>query len=257
MHDTKSLTARMQDGQCVYGLFVFSPDPAHTELAGLAGFDFVIVDLEHAPLDIGNVLDHVRAAKAGSLSIIVRVANAAPAVVAQLLDAGVAGLVFPHTGLAGARTAEAVAAMRYAPEGNRPACTGVRAAGYGLQSFADYVAQSNAEALSIGLIEDASVIDSLDTILESTGLNMVMPGPGDLAASLGLPGQLSHPRVAAEIDRIVAAVQARNDCTIGAYANSAADAAAWRKRGANLIAYSIDYRIFGKALRKIRDALPD
>ena len=257
MPDTKSLKARMQDGHCVYGMFVFSPDPAHTELAGLAGFDFVIVDLEHAPLEIGNVLDHVRAARGIGVSVIVRVANDAPAGVARLLDAGVAGIVFPHVGLAASQTSDAVSAMRYGPDGNRPACTGVRAADYGLRPFSDYVAESNIDALAIGLIEDAPVIDSLDSVLQSTGLDMVMPGPGDLAASLGLPGELTHSRVAAEIDRIVTTVQARSNCGIAAYANSVAEGAAWHKRGARLIAYSIDYKIFGAALRDIRQAMPD
>ena len=86
---------------------------------------------------------------------------------------------------------------------------------------------------------------------------MVMPGPGDLAASLGLPGELTHSRVAAEIDRIVTTVQARSNCGIAAYANSVAEGAAWHKRGARLSAYSIDYKIFGAALRDIRQAMPD
>ena len=250
-----SLAARMQDGECVYGLFVFSPDPAHTEIAGLAGFDFVIVDLEHAPLGIADVVGHVRAADAAGISVIVRVADGAPAQAARLLDAGAAGIVFPHVGLSGAGTAAAVSALRYAPAGERPACTGVRAAGYGLEPFPDYAERSNAEALAIGLIEDASVVRRLDEVLSSVRLDVVLPGPGDLAASLGLPGDLAHPRVRAEVDRIIDAVQARRGCHVGAYVSSAEEAAAWRRRGATFIAYSIDYKILAATLRDIRDAL--
>jgi 4-hydroxy-2-oxoheptanedioate aldolase len=107
------------------------------------------------------------------------------------------------------------------------------------------------------LIEDTLAIDSLESVLETSGLDMVMPGPGDLAASLGLPGQLTHPRVAKEIARIVAIVKKRSNCYIAAYVNNAEEAISWRKSGAKLIAYSIDYKIFGAALRDIRQAMPD
>lgn len=207
MPEPRSLAERMRNGECVYGLFVFSPDPAHTELAGLAGFDFVIVDLEHAPLGIADVLNHVRAAAGTDLSVIVRVADDAPAAAARLLDAGAAGIVFPHVGLSPERTQAAVSALRYGPEGTRPACTGVRAGGYGQRDFSDYVRRSNDTALAIGLIEDAAVVGRIGEVLDSVALDVVLPGPGDLAASLGLPGALSHPRVRAEVDRIADAAQ--------------------------------------------------
>jgi 2-keto-3-deoxy-L-rhamnonate aldolase RhmA len=251
-----SLAERMQRGDCVCGPFVFSPDPAHTEIAGRAGFDFVIVDMEHAPLDIRDVLAHVRAADAVGISAIVRVADDTPAAVARLLDAGAAGIVFPHVGLSLERTRAAVSALRYPPAGERPACTGVRAAGYGLDRFGDYVERSNDTTLAIGLIEDAPVVGRLDAVLSAVKLDVVLPGPGDLAASLGLPGELSHPRVRAEVDRIVDAVQARRGGAIGAYVGSVEEAAAWRKRGAVFIAYSIDYKIMAATLRDIRSALP-
>ena len=257
MPASRSLAERMQDGDCVYGLFVFSSDPAHTEIAGRAGFDFVIVDLEHAPLDIRDVLGHVRAADAVGISVIVRVADDTPAQAARLLDAGVAGIVFPHIGLSFARTSAAASALRYSPAGDRPACTGVRAADYGLSPFGDYVERSNHTTLAIGLIEDAAVVDRLDDVLSSIRLDVVMPGPGDLAASLGRPGELTHPDVRAEVDRIVDAVQARKGTNIGAYVASAKEAAAWRKRGATFIAYSIDYKILAATLQDIRKAMPD
>ena len=257
MPNNLSLKTRINQGNCVYGMFIFSPDPAHTELAGLAGFDFIIVDLEHAPLEIGNGLEHVRAARGVGITVIARVADDAPAGVARLLDAGLEGMVFPHVGLSSSRTKNAVSAMRYSPDGNRPACTGVRAADYGLRPFVKYVKNSNARSLAIGLIEDTLAIDSLESVLETSGLDMVMPGPGDLAASLGLPGQLTHPRVTEEIARIVATVKARGNCSIAAYVNSTAEAIAWRESSAKLIAYSIEYKFFGTSLRYIRQAMPD
>ncbi|MGK0172430.1 MAG: 4-hydroxy-2-oxoheptanedioate aldolase [Gammaproteobacteria bacterium] len=253
----KSLAERMDDGECVYGMFVFSPDPAHTELAGLAGFDFVIVDTEHAPLSIEHVLDHVRAAAAIGISIVVRVGDDATSPLARVLDAGVVGIIFPHVGLADSQTARAVSALRYPPLGTRAACTGVRAAHYGLSAFSDYVERSNQSTLAIGLIEDACVVDSLDTVLSTTNLDLVMPGPGDLAASLGLPGELQHPRVLAQVDRIVEVVLARKDCHLGVYVGSVEEATAWRERGARLVAYSIDYKILAATFRDIRRAMPD
>lgn len=257
MATTTNLATKMSGGECVYGLFIFSPDPAHTELAGLAGFDFVIVDTEHAPLGIDKVLDHVRAADAMGIAAIVRVGDNEPSRLSPLLDAGVAGIIFPHVGLPGSETASAVAALRYPPAGTRAACTGVRAANYGLGAFSDYVERANNSTLAIGLIEDAVVIDDLDSVLSNVNLDVVMPGPGDLAASLGLPGELAHPRVCAQIDRIVEAVHARENCRLGAYVGSVEEAIAWRERGASLIAYSIDYKILATTLREIRIAMPE
>lgn len=245
----------MHNGECVHGIFVFSPDPTHSEIAGLAGFEFVIVDLEHAALDIRDVANHVRAATAAGISTIVRVADDSPAGVARLLDTGVSGIVFPHVGLSPERTRAATSAMRYAPLGDRPTCTGVTAASYDLRPFDDYVKWSNTDALAIGLIEDAPVVDRLDEVLSSVRLDIVMPGPGDLAASLGLPGELAHPRVKEEVDRIVETVQRSGKSIIGAYATSVEAAIAWRQRGAKFIAYSIDYRILGAALRDIRNGM--
>jgi 2-keto-3-deoxy-L-rhamnonate aldolase RhmA len=98
------------------------------------------------------------------------------------------------------------------------------------------------------------VVERIDEVLGSVALDVVLPGPGDLAASLGLPGALSHPRVRAEVDRIVDAAQSRG-LAVGAYVGSVEDALAWRKRGATFIAYSIDYKIVGAAFREIRSAL--
>lgn len=178
-----------------------------------------------------------------------------PASVARLLDTGIAGIVFPHVGLSLERTAAATAAMRYAPTGERPACTGVRAASFGLRPFSDYVQWVDRDILAIGLIEDAPVVDRLDEVLSTVRLDVVLPGPGDLAASLGLPGELSHPKVTAEVDRIVETTQQNGGCAIGAYVTNPEDGNAWRRRGARFIAYSIDYRILGAAFRDIRYAM--
>ena len=132
----------------------------------------------------------------------------------------------------------------------------MRAGGYGQRDFSEYVRRSNDTALAIGLIEDAAVVGRIGEVLDSVALDVVLPGPGDLAASLGLPGALSHPRVRAEVDRIADAAQSRGRA-IGAYAGSVEDAVAWRKRGATFIAYSIDYKILGAAFREIRSAMAD
>lgn len=90
---------RMEQGQRALGTFVFSPDPGHVEVVASAGFDLAVVDLEHAPLHIGDVANHVRAAQAAGLSCWVRVGHTQPSEIGRLLDAGVQGVILPHFGM--------------------------------------------------------------------------------------------------------------------------------------------------------------
>src|SRR5580704_18431048 len=113
------------------GTFIFSRDPAATEIAGSAGFDFTVIDTEHAPLDAICLADHVRAAESFGITPWVRVGRYDAAEVGRLLDAGAQGIIFPHFGLNPDSAAEALAAARYAPKGSRPTCTGMRGSSYG------------------------------------------------------------------------------------------------------------------------------
>jgi 2-keto-3-deoxy-L-rhamnonate aldolase RhmA len=250
------LLTKFASGEAAFGTFVFSRDPAITEIVAAAGFDLAILDTEHAPLAVGDLVDHARAAHAAGVSCWVRVAGYNAAEVGKILDMGVQGILFPHYGMASAEASAALGALRYAPAGNRPTCTGIRACTYGVGSFTDYATRSDREVMSIGLIEDAEVIERIDEVIGTCELTAVMPGGGgDLATSLGLPGQGNHPRVMAAARRVVETAKRKPGLKVGVYISDLAAAKEWRAMGADFLIYSIDYKVISKAFVDIRQSL--
>lgn len=247
---------KLQSGQRGLGTFVFSPDPCHTEIIGTAGFDLVVVDMEHAPLGIGDVANHVRAADAIGISCWVRVGHPQPHEIGRLLDLGVQGVILPHVGLDIEATRKALDAFRYAPQGSRGTCTAVRSVAHGLGNFAQYAESSNREAMAVGLVEDAAVVENIDAVLAECKLDAVIPGgPGDLATSLGLHGQGDHPRVVAAVRRVVEAAKAVPGLKVGVYLVDADSAPRWVDLGVDFFLYSIDYRVMARAFQQLHASL--
>jgi 2-keto-3-deoxy-L-rhamnonate aldolase RhmA len=234
------------------GGFVFSGDPNIPEIYAECGFDFVIIDTEHALNDLRSVHAHLRACAAAGIHAIVRLGVANFPDAPRLLDAGAEGIMIPHLGH-GTGTKELLASMKYWPEGSRPTCTGVQMAGYGLRNFGECAERSNRDVLSIGLVEDQECVDSIDRVLDETRVDWIMPGPADLASSLGLHGKLTHPTVRAAVETIIAEAHRKN-IAIGIYVNEPVEIADWLDKGISFFVYSIDYKVLGKSLRTAASA---
>ena len=232
------------------GTFVFSTDPQIPLMLAEAGFDFAIVDTEHGMNDIRTVENHLRACQSVGLGCMVRLGRANLADAPRLLDAGVDALMFPHLGLAGSGVAETLRSMKYWPEGDRPTCTGTFSGGYGLPKFSERAEQSNRNVLSVGLVEDEECLSNIDKVFSESAVDWVMPGPGDLATSMGLHGQLTHPKVTAAVEQIMRAAKSRG-LIAGAYVNDASEVARWQAAGARFFVYSIDYKIFAKSVKAV------
>ncbi len=238
-----------QAGQSAIGTFVFSRDPDTTELIGQAGLDFAIIDMEHAPLGITEVSAHLRAAKAAGISALVRLPGPDPALMGKLLDAGAHGLLLPHFGKDEAASEAFGSVLRYAPEGERPSCTGVRAAGFGIGSYADYVAQANQDLVAIGLVEDVEVVPRLGSILARSRIDAVMPGPGDLSTSMGLYGQPTHPRVREAVRQIIDTAR-HAQLRVGMYLNSPQEVADWAALNLDFYVYLLDMKLLAQSYQR-------
>lgn len=236
------------------GTFVFSPDPAVTEIVGGAGFDFVIVDREHTALGWGEIQNHARAARAAGIALLVRVASADPVEVTHALDLGADGVVLPHFGIDAAASSDAVKAARYAPLGERGTCTGIRANSYSLDSFARTLEEANKGAAVVVQVEDASVLDGLDELLALVPVDAVMPGLADLATSLGQPGGFAHPMVLAAAERLFASV-ARARLPLGFYIANPQEVERWSGRPAAFHVFSIDYKVLAEGYKAAAQAL--
>ena len=232
------------------GAFVFSPDPDISGIYAHAGFDFVIIDFEHGANDVRSTIAHLRACAAFSITPIIRLGVANFHDAGRLLDAGAAGFMLPHYGHPAYGASDVISSMRYAPEGQRPTCTGVPAAGFGLLPFAQTAEKSNRDVVAMGLIEDASVVERIDAVLDQSNVDCLMPGPADLATSLGLHGQLRHPTVLAAIEKIKTSAQRRN-IPIGLYINDPVEVQTQDPTSIGFYVYSIDYKALAKHLNEV------
>jgi 2-keto-3-deoxy-L-rhamnonate aldolase RhmA len=235
---------KIRRGERAIGSFVFSREPTVTEILGTCGFDVAVLDTEHAPLEINDIINHGRAAHAGDISWWVRVRNLVPADIGRLLDVGVQGIIFPHFGLNVQETRNAVAAMRYSPMGSRPVCPGTRTYGFSYTEFGDYVTRANSDLLSIGLIEDREAVENIDAVLDDAAVSAVMPGGGgDLAASYGVFGQAHHPLVLGAIQKVVEAAKKRPNLKVGVFLPELSSFDKLKDLGADFYIYGHDYKV--------------
>jgi 2-keto-3-deoxy-L-rhamnonate aldolase RhmA len=184
--------------------YVTLADPAITELVALAGFDAVLIDLEHWPSTLETVVGHLRSAEARGLGTLVRVPDVEGHYISRLLDLGADGVMAPHI-VGGESARRLVAESRYPPMGRRGFADNVRAAEFGLHghgSFRDLADVENSNVVVAALIEDQAGVDQCEEIVQTDGIDMVMVGPGDLSASMGLLGSRNDPAVRQSIERI-------------------------------------------------------
>ena len=180
--------------------------PEIVELIGHAGFDAAFIDMEHMALDLRDVQMMVLAAERFGVTPMVRTPGFDPALILRLLDMGVQGIHVPHV-CSAAVAQDAVAAVHYTPLGDRGVIGFSRATDYGKTPLVEHIEQSNREVMLTVLIEDAEAVEEIDAIAEIKGIDLIAPGPNDLAASLGVPGQPDHPKLVAAMERVARVVK--------------------------------------------------
>ncbi len=203
MGDTKR---RVTSGQPVVGCWLEMCSPIAAEVIAQAGYDAVLIDLEHGP---GSILDAValmHAVQARACAPLIRVPSNDPVILKRVLDIGVVGVMIPAVNTAAEATA-AVAACRYPPKGIRGMATSiVRASDYGANSR-DYLAAADDSLLIMCQIESAEAVDNVAAIAATEGVDLLFIGPSDLSASLGYPGEPDHPEVRKKMAQVEAAAK--------------------------------------------------
>ncbi len=200
------LRQKIANGQAVIGpLLQEVPDSLELiEFLGSAGFDYVIVDGEHAGVGVAQARDAARAAEAAGICALARVPDADPGRILAFLDGGIQGVILAHCNTA--EDAEAlVRAVKYPPRGIRGAASGSRAARYGYHATAGEKADIfDRETMCLGLIEEPRAVPNVGAMLKVDGFDGCFLGAGDMSLTLGrdyygLP--TTHPEVQALIDR--------------------------------------------------------
>jgi 4-hydroxy-2-oxoheptanedioate aldolase len=179
-------TALARPGGPALGTFVKLPSQESIELLALAGFDFIVIDMEHAPLDLETVFRQIGVAHALGVSAVVRVPGIAGGWIQRLLDGGVEGIMLPHTDTA-AEAEQAVQAIRFEPWGIRGVGASSRAGGWGLLPAEEYIRFGQEEVVFMPQIESRTAARNAAEIAAVKGVDALFVGTNDLSANIGKP----------------------------------------------------------------------
>jgi 4-hydroxy-2-oxoheptanedioate aldolase len=250
-----SVKARLREKGFVVGPFVEVGSPALVEMLGLAGFDFAILDCEHAAFSGETVGGLIRAAEAAAIAPLVRVRHNDAGAILEALDLGAAGLHVPQIATP-ADAERAVSAAKFPPLGTRGFNPFVRAAHYGATPVDEFRRNADQDTLLVLHIEGPESLDAIERIVEVPGIDVAFLGPYDLSQTLGIPGEVTHPRVREAMRAIVQAARPRG-VAVGCFANNPEQARVWLAEGVAYLAYSVDSVIFLDASRRARETVGD
>lgn len=176
------------DGAIPLGMLMGSTDPSLIEIAGYAGFDFVVLDNEHSALDPSIMGNLVRAAEVSGQVPLIRLIENDAALISRALDAGVRGIVITHVETA-AEVEKALAATRFAPHGSRGWCPSTHTGRYSIGYWSRNSDRVTADVEIIPLIESRRGVENIEEILSVPGVRSAFFGPGDLSHEIGSPWQ--------------------------------------------------------------------
>lgn len=188
------------EGRQQLGLWNSMPGSLVAELLAGTGYDWVVIDTEHAPTDVPDTLAMMQAMAPYPVSAVVRPAANDVVLIKRLLDLGAQTLLIPYVQNA-AEAQAAVAAMRYPPRGIRGVAGMTRASRFG--TVADYTRRADEELCLLVQVETAAALAEIEAIAAVDGVDGLFIGPSDLAASMGYPGEPGHPAVIAAIEDAV------------------------------------------------------
>ncbi|MEM7632706.1 MAG: HpcH/HpaI aldolase/citrate lyase family protein [Pseudomonadota bacterium] len=245
---TNPFKAAITSGRTVIGCWLSLGDPLATEIAGTAGFDWLLIDGEHTPYDITKMRLQLMALESSDSHAAVRVPVGETWIIKQVLDAGAQTVLVPMVETA-EQARQLVNDVRYPPTGGRGVgYSGARCSRFG--AITDYGPTADDQICLLIQVENRAGIANLDDILAVDGIDGVFIGPADLSADMGHMGQLTHPEVQATIkdafQRIEAAGKAPG--VLATTPEMTQDMLDW---GARFVATGLDLLILARALRDL------
>lgn len=238
----------LQAGRAQIGLWVGLADAYAAEALAGTGFDWLLLDGEHAPNDVRSVLAQLQAVAPYPVHPVVRPVIGDAALIKQYLDVGAQSLLVPMIETA-EQAERTVAATRYPPRGVRGVGSALARASRWSQ-IEDYVSRADDEMCVLVQVETRKGLDSLDAIVRVDGVDGVFFGPADLSASMGLLGQPGHPDVQAAIEDGIRRVRAAGKAP-GVLSTDHATARRYLDAGAQFVAVGIDTSLLVRAAREL------
>lgn len=238
--------ARLRANETLLGTMLTLPSPATAEVLAGVGFDWFFVDGEHGALETADVLAILQAVDR-DVPCIVRVPAADEVPIKKMLDLGATGIIAPQVNSA-EQAARVVRSARYAPLGSRGVGL-ARAHGYGFR-FAEYVRSANDDVAVVVQAEHAHAVDNIESIVAVEGIDAVLLGPYDLAASLGRMGQVDDPVVVDAIAHVTKTCREAG-LPLGIFGVTADAVRPYVERGYTLIVAGVDTVLLGGAARNL------
>ncbi|ABF62435.1 2-dehydro-3-deoxyglucarate aldolase (plasmid) [Ruegeria sp. TM1040] len=238
----------LKDGQRQIGCWCSFGEAVTTEVMGTAGFDWLVVDGEHAPNDIRSIRDQLVALATSPAEPVVRVPIGEAWIIKQVLDAGAQTVLVPMVETA-EQAAELVRACHYPPHGTR----GVGAAGARATRFGttpDYIATADAQICVLLQVENRKGIENLDHILAVEGIDGIFIGPADLSTDMGHQGNSAHPEVRAVIADAISRIKAAGKAP-GILGVTDEATQAYSDMGAQFLAVGLDVLVLAQGARTL------
>lgn len=240
--------AALANGQRQIGFWLSMADAYLAEVSATAGFDWLLIDAEHAPNDVRSILSQLQAVAPYRAEAVVRPVNGDPALLKRLLDIGARNLLVPMIDTA-EQAGACVSAVRYPPHGVRGVGSAVgRASRW--SSRTDYLDIADSEICLLVQAETVTALDNLPAICAVDGVDGVFIGPADLAASMGHRGKPGHPEVQQAIEAAMRTIIASGKAA-GTLTSDPALARRYLELGCTFVATGVDILMFANAARKL------
>ncbi len=238
----------LADGRSQIGLWLALADAYTAELCAGCGFDWLLIDGEHAPNDLRTFLTTLQAVAAYPVHPVVRLPHGDPALIKQVLDIGATTLLVPMVESAD-QARQLVHATRYPPQGMRGVGSAIARSSRWTR-YPNYLPEANERVCLLVQVESRSALDKLEAIAGVDGVDGVFIGPADLAASMGHLGQPKHPDVRATIDGAIATIR-RAGKAPGILMSDVVLARQCLDKGAQFVAVGVDTTLLVNAARQL------
>ncbi len=241
------LKRKLAAGETAVGPFLISSEPKLVEICGLAGFDFIIADMEHGPITVESAENLCRAADAVGITPIIRVRKNDGPQIQRALDIGSGGVQVPQ--IESKADAEiAVRGAKYKPLGQRGLSFYTRAGDYMVHGNTGYTDKLNAEQMLVVHVEGIRGIEKLDEIISVPHIDVIFLGPYDLSQSLGIPGQVRDPKVIGLMKDATKKIRSGGKA-VGTFADTPEIAREWMALGVQYISLNVDVGLFARITR--------
>jgi 4-hydroxy-2-oxoheptanedioate aldolase len=233
----------LREGRPQIGLWSVLANASVAELLGASGYDWLLIDMEHAPNELPGVQAQLQALCGSSATPVVRPPWNDMVWVKRVLDLGAQTLLIPYVQTA-EEAAQAVSYMRYPPAGRRGVAGGTRATQWG--RVRDYYKCAEGELCLLVQVESRQGLENLDAIAATPGVDGVFIGPADLSADLGYLGEPQHPDVEAAIEAAVRRIRTAGKAA-GILARGEEPARRWLGAGCTFVAVGVDASLLAQA----------